>query len=268
MSPAHIEFIQALMREYGGHQQLQTILQHEILKHERNLYLEAFRTDVEEMSLETLENIIADSKTPSDIINIVTYELTYRPRRLAIQDALIVRACKGCSDTNASFASKLPEFKEKEKHIVEVEETREESDIITLLNALDSQDTRLCKIDKIIVGMTLSRTLANWKKPLRPYIASIRFSKQETLSSLYQFKRLAEKTLFNVKPHIIDAILRNFKALVDQCTLQDCNTLIRIHGMCQGKDSQLANLLSTRMKHIGGHTDMIDRLAEDLNTIT
>lgn len=249
-SIARLELIHTLIAEYGGDTQLQSAFEHEILKHERRMYLQAFSTDVEDMSLDTLQHVIRDQRTPTDILDIVNHELKFRPRRLAIQDALIERASKGSSGEPKirNFIRNTPEFKDKEKFIVEVEETREERDIITLLNALNSHDDRLHKFDKLIIGITLGRTLRTWKRPLRPYIASIRFSKQDTMSSLYHFKTLAKKAVINVRPLILDAISSNFETLVGQCTLQDYNTLIRIHGLCDGGDVTMANLLAERIE--------------------
>jgi hypothetical protein len=269
-TPHAIQTIQSLIFQYGPDQDLQTVLEKEIFKYERKMYLDAFKTDVEDMGEETLEHILADANTPTDILDIVTNEIKHRPRRLAIQSALLERACKGggAHNGNKTFEENTPEFKQKQLSILEVEETREESDIITLLNALYSGDDRLTKFDKIMIGITLGRVLSTWKKPLRPYIASVRFSKQDTLCSLYHFKCLSHKTVGNVQLYLMDGIMKNFKSLVEQCTLQDLNSLIRIQCMCRTVDLELARILRTRIEILcSSHPDFAN-LLEDLNAIT
>ncbi len=272
-----IQFIQSLVNKYGPNQRLQIVLDNEVGKYERMMYLEAFRTDAEEMSTATIERVAADRNTPLDILHIAKQEIVNRPRRLAIQSAILERASKGVPkqaplDLEGKLVSNTPEFKEKQHVILEVEETREESDIITWLNALNALDERLVKFDKIMIGITLGRVLVTWKKPLRPYIASVRFSRQDTMSSLYHFKCLADKTLSSVRPFLVDGIMQNFRRLADQCSLQDMITLNRIHSMCKTGDTDIAHIVWTRMEGLcGAHPDILEfmgGIAADLNTNT
>jgi hypothetical protein len=244
-----IQLLQNLVIEYGPDQRLQHVLVHEIEKQERRLYLEAFAMDAQDMTLETLEHVAQDPNTPSDVLLVVKNELIQRPRRLSIQSALVERAYKR-EGRSTSLEENTKEFKEKLQMIIEVEETREESDIITLLAALDVRDDKLVKFDKTIIGITLGRVLATWKKPLRPYIASVRFSKHDTLSSLYHFRIMADKAVASARFDLVYGIMANFRNLVEQCTLQDLITLIRIHSMCKSVEPDIEQILRVRIESL------------------
>lgn len=239
-----IGVVQRLIYEYGTDVDLQTVLRLETRKGEQIAFLDAFREDVREMSVDTLLHIIEDPKTSTECFRIASSEIQYRPRRTAIQDALLHRAIHGIA-SEASLVHKLPEYNASEKLIIEIEETREENDIITLLTALSPEDDRLRSFDKQLVASALGRTLLKWKKPLRPYIIDRRFSKQETMIALSNFKILASKCISKVVSLLLQNINCNLFDLVQNSTVKDYIALAKVEHVCKN-DAELMAWIEAR----------------------
>ena len=259
----NIGVVQSLIYEYGTDIDLKTVLRLENRKEERIAFLDAFREDVREMSADTLLHIVQDPKTSIECLRIASSEIQYRPRRIAIQDALLHRAIHGIA-SDASLAHKLPEYNASIKLIIEIEETREENDIITLLTALSPGDDRLRSFDKQLVASALGRTLLKWKKPLRPYIVDRRFSKQETMIALSNFKILASKGISSVVSLLLNNVNSNLFDLVQNSTVKDYIALAKVEHACKNDGQLMAWIEARKIALRISHPD-ISALIQDQN---
>lgn len=263
-----IELLHSLILDHGGGADLQSVLECEYIKQDHTAFLTAFKEDVTEMDGDTLRQILEDKKTSTECLQIAVLEMQYRPRRIAIQNALLHRARHGTA-SEASLAHKLPEYISSEKLIIEVEETREETDIALLLKGLHYSDDRMCRFDKELVAIVLGRTLLKWKKPLRPYIMDLRFSKQDTMIALYNFKLLISERMPN-KPIIclLDNINHNLSVLVNNSTVRDYLALLAVERACKN-DIQLIKTIEEKKLAISeSHPEMpalLHRITIDQN---